>query len=103
MAFEALYTGAAKLPRIEIRRPPHAVGRGTVHAMQSGIYWGYIGLVEGLLTRIEAEHGTRMTVIGTGGLVTLIAGGTPTIHHLDHDLTLLGLVDIYRRNRPNGR
>lgn len=101
MAFEALYLGAAKLPRIEIRRPAHNVGRSTVEAMQSGIYWGYIGLIEGLIARIEAECGARMTVIGTGGLVPLIANGTKAIHHVDQDLTLLGLVDIYRRNRPS--
>lgn len=99
LSFEALYTRAAKLPRVEIRRPTRAVGRTTVEAMQSGIYWGYIGLIEGTLKRIEEEMAMRFTVIGTGGLVPLIADGTPAIHHVDQDLTLLGLVDIYRRNR----
>jgi type III pantothenate kinase len=99
LSFEALYTRAAKLPRVEIRRPVRAVGRTTVEAMQSGIYWGYIGLIEGTLKRIEDEMGMRFTVIGTGGLVPLIADGTAAIHHVDQDLTLLGLVDIYRRNR----
>lgn len=99
LSFEALYTRAAKLPRVEIRRPMRAVGRTTVEAMQSGIYWGYIGLIEGTLKRIEEEMGMRFTVIGTGGLVPLIADGTTAIHHVDQDLTLLGLVDIYRRNR----
>ena len=98
LAFEALYLGAAKLPRIEIRRPPRVVGRNTVGAMQSGIYWGYIGLIEGLLARIVAENGAQ-TVIGTGGLVPLIADGTQAIHHVDPDLTLRGLVDIYKLNR----
>jgi type III pantothenate kinase len=99
MAFEALYMGAAKLPRVEIRRPAKAVGHSTVSAMQSGIYWGYIGLIEGLVRRIEEEQGTKMTVIGTGGLVPLIAAGAPVIEHVDQDLTLLGLVDIYMLNR----
>ncbi len=99
ISFEALYTRAAKLPRVEIRRPKRAVGRTTVEAMQSGIYWGYIGLIESTLKRIEDEMGIRFTVIGTGGLVPLIADGTNVIHHVDQDLTLLGLVDIYRRNR----
>jgi type III pantothenate kinase len=99
MAFEALYMGAAKLPRVEIRRPAKVVGQSTVSAMQSGIYWGYIGLIEELVRRIEEEQGTKMTVIGTGGLVPLIAAGAKLIEHVDQDLTLLGLVDIYLLNR----
>jgi type III pantothenate kinase len=99
MAFEALYMGAAKLPRVEIRRPAKVVGQSTVSAMQSGIYWGYIGLIEGLVRRIEEEQGAKMTVIGTGGLVPLIAAGAKMIEHIDQDLTLLGLVDIYMLNR----
>jgi type III pantothenate kinase len=99
MAFEALYMGAAKLPRVEIRRPAQVVGKSTVPAMQSGIYWGYIGLIEGLVRRIEEEQGRKMTVIGTGGLVPLIAAGAKLIEHVDQDLTLLGLVDIYMLNR----
>ena len=99
MAFEALYMGAAKLPRVEIRRPAKVVGHSTVSAMQSGIYWGYLGLIEGLVRRIEEEQGSKMTVIGTGGLVPLIAAGARMIEHIDQDLTLLGLVDIYMLNR----
>ncbi|MBI3710286.1 MAG: type III pantothenate kinase [Proteobacteria bacterium] len=99
LAFEALYTRAAKLPRVEIRRPHSVVGHSTVSAMQSGIFWGYIGLIEGLVARIEAEQGMKMTVIGTGGLVSLIAHGTKVFQHVDPDLTLLGLVDIYNANR----
>jgi type III pantothenate kinase len=99
LAFEALYMGAAKLPRIEIRRPPQVVGRNTVGAMQSGIFWGYIGLIEGLVERIKAEQGAAMTVIGTGGLVPLVADGTKVINHVDQDLTLRGMVDIYKLNR----
>lgn len=99
ISFEALYTRAAKLPRVEIKRPTRAIGRRTVEAMQSGIYWGYISLIEGMLRRIEDEMGQKPTVIGTGGLVPLIADGTPAIDHVDQDLTMLGLVDIWNRNR----
>ncbi len=99
LAFEALYMGAAKLPRIEIRRPDKVVGRTTIGAMQSGIFWGYIGLIEGLTSRIEAEWGRKMTVIGTGGLVPLIAESATCLQHVDLDLTLRGLVDIYHLNR----
>jgi type III pantothenate kinase len=99
LAFEALYMGAAKLPRIEIRRPANVIGRGTVGAMQSGIYWGYIGLIEGLLQRIEAEQRAALSVIGTGGLVALIAAGCPAIRHVDQDLTLRGIADVYYRNK----
>ncbi|HEX9462014.1 MAG TPA: type III pantothenate kinase [Alphaproteobacteria bacterium] len=101
LAFEALYMGAAKLPRIEIRRPAQVIGKTTVGAMQTGIFWGYIGLIEGLVSRIEAEWGRKMTVIGTGGLVPLVADATPCIQHVDIDLTLKGLVDIYKLNRPS--
>jgi type III pantothenate kinase len=100
LAFEALYMGAAKLPRIEIRRPAKVVGSTTMGAMQSGIFWGYVGLIEGVVQRIEAEWGAKMSVIGTGGLVPLIADSTPCIKHVDLDLTLKGLVDIYKLNHP---
>lgn len=99
LAFEALYMGAAKLPRIEIQRPTAAIGKRTVSAMQSGIYWGYIGLIEGLIARIQQEQGSTMTVIGTGGLIALIADGTQVFDHVDPDLTLRGLVEIYKLNR----
>ncbi len=99
LAFEALYMGAAKLPRIEIHRPRQVIGKQTVGAMQSGIYWGYIGLIEGLVQRIKAEQGAPMTVIGTGGLIALITDGTTVFNHMDADLTLRGLVEIHKLNR----
>jgi type III pantothenate kinase len=70
--------------------------------MQSGIYWGYVGLIEGLVARIQDEFGRRMTVIGTGGLAPLFADGTKVIERIDPDITLLGLVEIWRRNRVRG-
>ena len=98
MAFEALYMGAAKLPRIEIRKPAQVVGKTTVGAMQSGIFWGYIGLIEGLVARIKAEWDRPMTVIGTGGVASLFHGATMAIDTFDADLTIRGLLEIWRRN-----
>ncbi|MGQ0664296.1 MAG: type III pantothenate kinase [Pseudomonadota bacterium] len=102
LSLEALHRAAAKLPRIDIRRPARVIGKATVPAMQSGIFWGYVGLIEGLVARISAEHGAKMTVIATGGLAPLFAPAMPVIEHIDPDLTLLGLVEIYRRSRPAG-
>jgi type III pantothenate kinase len=99
LAFEALYMGAAKLPRIEIRRPAKTIGTSTVTAMQSGIFWGYIGLIEGIGERIADELGARPTFIGTGGLISIIAEHTKLLAHVDSDLTLKGLVDIHKLNR----
>ena len=74
------------------------IGRGTVEAMQSGVYWGYIGLIEGLIGRIRDEWGRPMTVIGTGGVASLFEGATARIDVFDPDLTLRGLLEIHRRN-----
>jgi type III pantothenate kinase len=69
--------------------------------MQSGVYWGYVGMIEGLVSRIEAEHGAAMTVIATGGLAPLFNDATEVIGHLDRDLTMRGLLEIFRRNTPS--
>ncbi|MDA0702598.1 MAG: type III pantothenate kinase [Proteobacteria bacterium] len=101
LSLEALYMAAARLPRIGIARPEQVIGRSTVPAMQSGIFWGYVGMVEGLVARIRAEYGAKdPTVIGTGGLAVLFADATEAIDHVDPDLTMRGLLEIYRRNRP---
>jgi type III pantothenate kinase len=96
---DALFTRAAKLARVEIALPPRVVGRNTVHAMQSGIVYGYVGLVDGLVERIQAELGYPAAVIATGGLASLIAPLSRTIGETDEHLTLTGLRILYDRNR----
>lgn len=98
LSLDALHRAAAALPRISIGRPQAVVGRSTVPAMQSGVYWGYVGLIEGISRRIEAELERSLTVIATGGLAPLFMDGTAAIHHLDPDLTLDGLVLLAERN-----
>ncbi len=95
---EALHMASAQLPRIAVERPDKVIGRDTLSAMQSGVYWGYISLVEGMVTRIEAEYGEPMTVISTGGLAPLFTNGTDAIQHVDPDITMRGLREIARRN-----
>jgi type III pantothenate kinase len=94
----ALFARAARLPRSEIARPPRAIGRNTVHSMQSGIVFGYVGLVDGLVRRLAAEMGGEVTVIATGGLAGLIEPESETIEEVDEFLTLDGLRLIYLRN-----
>jgi type III pantothenate kinase len=98
LSLEALHQAAARLPRIGIGRPQAVIGRGTVAAMQSGIYWGYVGLIEGLVERIKAEYGAPMKVLGTGGLAPLFAEGTLVIEKIEPDLTLDGLRLLAERN-----
>jgi type III pantothenate kinase len=98
LSLEALHQAAARLPRIGIGRPQSVIGTSTVPAMQSGVYWGYIGLIEGLLARIKAEFGGPMKVIATGGLAPLFSEGTMQIEHIEPDLTLDGLHMLAERN-----
>ncbi len=101
LSLEALHQAAARLPRIGIGRPRGVIGTNTIAAMQSGIYWGYVALVEGMVTRIRAEYGGGLKVIATGGLAPLLAEGTPMIDHIDSDLTLDGMRLLYAQNpRP---
>ncbi len=103
LSMEALHAAAAKLPRIAIERPQSVIGNDTIPAMQSGVYWGYVALVEGLVARIKAEYGKPMTVVATGGLSALFRHATLVIDKVDADLTIRGLVDIYQRNVKLGR
>ncbi len=99
IAAEALFQRTAQLPRVHLARPPSAIGRNTVHAMQSGLLFGYVGLVEGMVARFRAELGPEMKVIATGGLAELIAGETTVIQHIAPWLTLEGLRLIWGMNR----
>ncbi len=98
LSLEALHMAAAQLPRVAVRRPATVIGKRTVPAMMSGVYWGYIGLIEGLIDRIQDEFGAAMTVVATGGLAPLFAEGTDVIEYLDGELTLRGLAEVYRRS-----
>ncbi len=99
IAAEALYGRTAKLPRIELVAPPAAIGRNTVHAMQSGLVLGYVGLIEGLVARLRAELDGQARVIATGGLAPLLAYETKVIEKVEPMLTLEGLRLIYELNR----
>ena len=98
LSLKALHDAAAALHFIDVSKPEHVVGTNTVACMQSGVYWGYVGLVEGICARIRAERDRPMTVIGTGGLSTLFAQGTDVLQVIDTKLTIHGLVLIDRMN-----
>ncbi|WP_096203229.1 type III pantothenate kinase [Bacillus sp. FJAT-45350] len=95
---EALYTRASKLPRIEITKPTQVVGKNTVNAMQAGIFYGYVGQVDGIVSRMKEQSDVEPTVIATGGLASLIAKESTTIDIVDPFLTLRGLLMIYMKN-----
>lgn len=103
---EALFQRASKLPRVEIKKPPVVIGRNTVHSMQAGIFFGYVGLVDGIVARMQEALRTEQNdepvfVIATGGLGGLIASESTTIQDVASDLTLEGLRLLYERNRPS--
>ena len=99
LSMQALHAAAAKLPKIGVNKPDSVIGRDTVGAMQSGVYWGYVSMVEGMIDRIAAELGETPFVIATGGLSVLFAGGTDKINVIDEELTLRGLVAIHQHNQ----
>ncbi len=103
LSLEALHAAAAQLPRVAVERPQRVIGRATVPAMQSGVYWGHLALIEGLVARVKEEFGAPMTVVATGGLAPLFHAATTVLEHVDADLTMRGLVEIYRRNRSDDR
>jgi type III pantothenate kinase len=100
LSMTALHMAAAKLPSVRIRRVEQVIGKNTVACMQSGLFWGYVGLIEGLVERIKHEFAAPMRVIATGGLTPLFEGAIEGIDHVDPNLTLWGLHLVYERNRP---
>lgn len=98
LSMEALHQAAARLPRVAIRRPGKVIGTDTVGAMQSGVFWGYVSLIEGLIDRITAEYPRSLTVVATGGVASLFEGATTKIDRFDPDLTIRGMLEIHRRN-----
>jgi type III pantothenate kinase len=99
IAAEALFLRTAKLPRVDLQRPPYAIGRNTVHSMQSGLLFGYVGLVEGMVARFRAELGQSMKVIATGGLAEVVARETNVIDIIAPWLTLDGLRIVWEMNQ----
>jgi type III pantothenate kinase len=99
IATEALFARTAVLPRVELTHPKRAIGRNTVAAMQSGIVFGYAGLIEGIVARIKEELGGKAKVVATGGYAELLARETPAIDEVNPDLTLIGLRLIYEMNK----
>nr|NIP30374.1 type III pantothenate kinase [Candidatus Dadabacteria bacterium]NIT13496.1 type III pantothenate kinase [Candidatus Dadabacteria bacterium] len=96
---EALFGSASKLPKVEIKKPENVIGKTTVQSIQSGLVYGYAGLVDGIVSRIVTELGSGTKVLATGGLASLIAKESKTIEHIDEHLALKGLWIIYERNR----
>jgi len=101
IATEALFQQAAMLPRVELVRPKHAIGTNTIAAMQSGIIFGYVGLIEGIIARFQRELGGKAKVVATGGYAELIAKETKAIDVVNLDLTLIGLRLIYQMNKAD--
>ncbi len=96
---EALFQRTSKLPRIEVERPHRVIGTNTVHSMQSGLFWGYVGLVDGIAARCKRELGGEVPCVATGGLSNLIASDSQQIDRVDDSLTLRGLHLLWERNR----
>ena len=99
LSLEALHMAAAALPHVDVTKPTRAIGTNTVACMQSGVYWGYIGLVEGIVREVRRERAAPMKVIATGGLASLFAQGTELFDAIEDDLTMLGLVLINAYNK----
>ncbi len=101
LSLEALHQGAAALPHVDISRPEKIIGTNTVACIQSGVFWGYVGLIEGTIGRIKDEFGRKMKVVGTGGLAPLFAQGEDLFDTIEEDLTMHGLTVIHAINKDN--
>jgi type III pantothenate kinase len=102
LSLEALHQAAAALPHVDVTKPAKVIGTNTVACMQSGVFWGYIGLVRGICERIREEYGRPMRIIGTGGLAPLFSQGDVLFDCIEEDLTMHGLTVIHRYNKENG-
>lgn len=102
LSLEALHAAAAALPHIDVTKPDRAIGTNTLDCMQSGIFWGYVGLVQGVCSRIRSEFGRSMRIIGTGGLAPLFAQGELLFDVIEDDLTMHGLTVIHAHNKNKG-
>jgi type III pantothenate kinase len=100
---DALFSRTARLPRVDVRKPPRVLATNTVNSVQSGLYYGYLGLIDGILERLIAELGENVTVVATGGLASLMGSGSKYIREIDDLLTLAGLRIIYERNQNAGK
>lgn len=103
LSMKALYEAAAKLPDIELKKPSKAIGTDTVSAMQSGAYWGYVGLINDILGRIQAELGETAPVIATGGLASFFQSEIHNLHSIEDNLILKGLIDVFEANQDISR
>lgn len=101
LSMRALHDAAAQLPRIAIQKPAQVIGQDTVSAMQSGVFWGYVDLIDGLVNRVKAEYSGELKVIATGGVASLFEGASVTIDHFDQRLMEVGLLEVYRRNKKD--
>lgn len=100
---DALFQRAARLPRIDVKKPAKVIGTNTVGSMQSGLFWGYVDMVSGLVTRMKRELGEGTIVVATGGLAAIVAPESDLIDHVDPELTLHGLRIVWERNQPGAR
>lgn len=101
LSLEALHQGAAALPHVDISQPERVIGTNTVNCIQSGVFWGYVGLIQGIISRIKDEYGRPMKVVGTGGLAPLFAQGETLFDTIEDDLTMHGLTVIHKYNKEN--
>lgn len=101
LSMRALHDAAAQLPRIAIQKPPQVIGQDTISAMQSGVFWGYVDLIDGLVRRVKDEYSAPMKVIATGGVASLFEEASETIDHFDQTLMEVGLLEVYRRNKKD--